>query len=399
VDPWLVDELIAHGRQRLELDVLFTQAAPGLAPVVLSRSILDRLATADAHPGRLLSYLPETPGRDPITSDACVPVPHPVARTLERFTLDSDRRISRVERATSPLNGQLISTGAEEIVRLMSREPAAHESPREVTIELTSRRATRPIYSPATHLRINREDMPVETAKRIVEQLSSVEDLRITFAGAGDPLLHPHAREIIEYAAGSGVRAMHFETDLFGVDTVWLSNSPLDVLTVHMPALTAPMYQQMMGIDGLATVIGNLKSLLRARNGRLPIVVPTFTKCRINLDEMEPWYDQWLRTVGAAAIVGPSQCAGQISDVACADMAGPLRRPCRRLDSRMTILSDGAIVACEEDMLGKRVLGQVPSDDLLDVWRNKFGQLREAHARGDFAAHPPCATCREWHRP
>jgi hypothetical protein len=241
--------------------------------------------------------------------------------------------------------------------------------------------------------------MPVETAKRILDRLSSVEDLRITIAGAGDPLLHPHAREIIEYAAGSRVLAMHVETDLLGVDTTWLATAPLDVLTVHVPALNASTYQRMMGVDSLAMVIENVKSLLRVRGGRLPIVVPTFTKCRINLDEMEPWYDQWLRAVGAAAIVGPGDCAGQIPDLACADMAGPLRRPCRRLDSRMTVLSDGAIVACDEDVLGKRVLGRVPSDDLLNIWKTKLARLREAHARGDFAAHPLCANCREWHRP
>ena len=399
VDPVLVDEMVRHTGERPEIDLHFTQAAPGLAPVVLSRVLLERLADAAAHPGRLLSYSPDTPGRDPITSDGCVPVPHPVARTLERFTLNAQRQIARLERATACLNGQLIQTNAEGLVGLLGDAPAADEWPRELTIELTARRATRPVYSPATHLAIGRGDMPVETARRILDQIASVEDVRVTFAGVGDPLLHPQAREIVEYASAAGIRAIHVETDLIGADVAWLATSPLDVLSVHVPAVTPSTYQRVMGVDGLAGVMENLKTILRGRRSRLPIIVPTFSKCRLNLDEMEAWYDQWLRAVGAAAIVGPSDCAGQIPDTACADMAGPLRRPCRRLRSRMTVLSDGAIMACEEDVMGKRPLGRADSDDLMEVWQTKLGPLRAAHERGDFAAHPLCGKCREWHRP
>ena len=74
---------------------------------------------------------------------------------------------------------------------------------------------------------------------------------------------------------------------------------------------------------------------------------------------MEAWYDQWLRAVGSAVIVGPSDFAGQIPDHAVADMAPPLRRPCARLESRMTILSDGRIVTCEQDVLGRQTLGSL----------------------------------------
>jgi MoaA/NifB/PqqE/SkfB family radical SAM enzyme len=326
-------------------------------------------------------------------------VAHPLARTLERFTLDCGRRIGRLERATACLNGQLIEAGAEELVGLMSDAPRADEWPRDVTIELTARRATRGVYWPGTHLAIDRGDMPVETAKRILDRVSSVEDLRVTMGGVGDPLLHPAVREIVEYAGAAGVRAIHLETDLLGGDAAWLASSPLDVLTVHVPALSPATYRRVTGVDGLAAVMENLKVLLQSRKGRVPIVVPTFTKCRLNLEEMEAWYDQWLRAVGAAAIVGPSDCAGQIPDTACADMAGPMRRACRRLDSRMTVLSDGSVVACEEDVTGRGVMGRVRDDDLMEVWRGKVGGLRAAHERGEFSLHPLCGKCREWHRP
>jgi radical SAM protein with 4Fe4S-binding SPASM domain len=158
-----------------------------------------------------------------------------------------------------------------------------------------------------------------------------------------------------------------------------------------------------MGVDRYAGVLENIRTFVaeRARRGRgLPILVPTFTKCRENLAEMEAWYDQWLRAVGSAVITGPSDFAGQIPDVAVADMAPPRRRACNRLWSRMVVHSDGNVVACEQDFAGRKVLGNVDDMTLQEAWKARLAPLRAAHRAGDVAtAHPLCGGCREWHRP
>jgi len=55
---------------------------------------------------------------------------------------------------------------------------------------------------------------------------------------------------------------------------------------------------------------------------------------------------------GTAVIQGPSNFAGQIPSIAVADMTPPNRKACARIESRMTILSDGRIVSCEQDVMG-----------------------------------------------
>ncbi len=114
---------------------------------------------------------------------------------------------------------------------------------------------------------------------------------------------------------------------------------------------------------------------------------------------MEAWYDQWLGTVGCAVVRGPSDCGGQIPDVSVADMTPPKRTPCARLGSRLTVLSDGRVVSCEEDVLGRQVLGQIGADSLQTVWTRRFGALRSDHRDQKWNKHPLCANCREWHRP
>src|SRR3954469_21427937 len=74
VDPELIDAMITHAIAHPHREFFFTQAAPGLAGVLLKPALLAPLAQANSHPGRLLAYSPDTPGLDPITNDMCVPV-------------------------------------------------------------------------------------------------------------------------------------------------------------------------------------------------------------------------------------------------------------------------------------------------------------------------------------
>jgi spiro-SPASM protein len=247
--------------------------------------------------------------------------------------------------------------------------------------------------------------MSLETAAALFGELAEVDDLRLTLAGVGDPLLYEPLFDVIDAAASAGIKAISVETDLLDVKADrlgQLARSAVDVVSVQLPAVTAQTYAAVMGVDGMQTVLANLKEFFERRNGygRLtPMVVPTFAKCRMNLAEMETWYDQWIRAIGAAVIVGPSDYCGKIPDAGVADMSPPLRRACGRLARRMTILSDGVVVSCEQDVTGERAMGTLPEDSIVEIWQKKFGALRADHGGGNWDRHALCAGCKEWHRP
>lgn len=403
VDPALLDNLIDHAHAHPAVELCFSQAAPGLSGVLLKPTLIKKLAEAGVHPGRLLHYQPDHPVRDQIAGEECAPVPVRVARTVEQFKLDTDRQIQRITAAMQSLNGQLIGTEAEHLVRCMESTPPADELPREMVIELTCRRATRPIYRPGTHLDIDRPDLTLAAARHIIAQLSEAEDIRLTLGGVGDPLVADHALEIIQATSEAGIRAIHVETDLLGLDGEMvraLGRAQIDVLSVHLPAATPATYAALMGVDGLGKAIENIKLLLESRQqqGRgVPLVVPVFVKCRQNLAEMEPWYDQWLRALGSAVIVSPSDYAGQIPGLAVAEMAPPLRRACVRLDQRLMILSDGTAVACEEDVRATAPVGHVQRQTIAEMWK-AVSSLRKDHQSGQWEKHSLCASCKQWHR-
>ena len=350
VDPEMLDLTVQQAEEHASRPLIFSQAAPGLSGVVIRRSLLQQLTQVNSHAGKFLHYLPTQPSRDPVSEANCVSVPAPIARSTQRFMLDSPRQISRLSRATEQLNGQLIATGAEQLV-LLSAQAIADDAPREVIVELNTTRATRPIFSPLAAQQINRPDLSLQTARKIFAELGPAEDIRLTLGGVGDPLPAPDCGNIVAAARDAGIGAIHLRTDLLNLTVQQLEaiiDWPIDVISISIPAVTARTYLAMMGVDGLAKVLENVRKLVELRFARkrgVPLLVPVFVKCKQNLAEMEIWYDKWLPTLGSAVITGTSDFAGLIADHSAADMTPPLRRPCQRLQSKMHILSDGQLVA------------------------------------------------------
>jgi hypothetical protein len=401
VDAELVDGLVRHANENRESPLVFSQAAPGLSGVVIQRSVLEQLASAQTHPGRFLQYQPQQPCRDPIGEKSCAPVPTAVARTLHRFTLDSGRQLNWMLQITDGDD----SISAAELIERAESASVLEAQPRELVLEITAKRSTRPVFSPAGHFDTGRDHLSLDAARHLFDGLTEVDDLRLTLGGMGDPLLSPHFFEIVGAARRAGISAIHVRTDLLEVSPEFiaqLARTAVDVISIQIPAITAKTYAAVMGVDGLSRVLENVKIFVEQRwsAGRaIPILVPVFTKCQENLGEMEVWYDKWLAALGSAVIAGASDYAGQIPDHAVADMSPPARRACGRLKSQAVVLSDGKVVACEQDAMGKEAFGDVTAQSITEVWGGRLSVLREDHRMGRWNEHALCAGCREWHRP
>jgi hypothetical protein len=405
LDPQLVDAVIGQWQANQEREWAFSPAATGLACMVLGRAVLERLAsTPGLYPGRMLHYFPDQVSREPLADARCAPTPTLVARSLHRFTVTGERQRERIESATVDLNGQLVASSAEAIVARMNATAGVLDRlPREVVLELTPRRLSKPIFSASAAGEFDRPDLPAETAMSLIDELASLDDARLTIAGVGDPMLHADLPAIIRHAADRGV-AVNVETDLLADDAavLQLADSPADVVSVHLPATTPATYAAVMGIDAYGRALRNVQTLAarRAAAGRgIPLLIPVFTKCRQNQHEMEAWYDQWLRAVGTAVITSPSTFGGRIADVAPADMSPPRRISCRRLSDRITVLSDGRYVSCDQDVAGRQPLARAGETPLGEVWIGRLNVIRDQHARQCWNDLPVCAGCREWHRP
>jgi hypothetical protein len=401
VDPAIIDSLVEHAGRVESKEMLFTQAPPGIGGVLLRESLVRRLSSTGLHPGKLLHYLPDVPQREPIGTEACVPIPTRVARSPLRYTINSERQVKRLTRALEPLNGQLIGTGAEEIVVRAERDDL-EPYPREITVEWTTERATRPIFLPRDAFDC-RPPMTAAIFERILQYASTIEDVRLNIEGLGDPLLHPELPTMLAMLKDSGIRGANLMTDLLPASRERLDlliENRVGVVSVLIPGTSEATYASVMGVNRLREVLENLRTLAMGRVPRgtnLPILAPTFVKCRQNVMEMEDWYDHWLRGVGSAVIVGPDRFGSTGAAHAVARMAPTKRKPCTRAQQSMTFLADGTAVSCGVDLLGTDPFGMVANVEPLKVWTEPSLELRNLHRCGGWDERPLCSGCQSWH--
>jgi hypothetical protein len=364
-----------------QFSLAFCPAVPGVAACAMSRPFLERLIASRATVGTALSYTPAAPAPDPLSSPVCVNAPKPLTQTQTSLRV-TPGNVPQIERLVSARDLDNDRIDPVVLVDALALTP----QPRDITVELTTRRLCRPVdWEP-----VDRPDLDPDRAEAIFADIARA-GARLTLGGVGDPVLHPQFSRIVAAARHAGVDAIHVQTDLLADDPSMLASAGVDIVSIHLPAMSASTYETVMGVDGYTRVLEHLKQLIasRARNGSMtPILVPTFTKLQANLGEMESWYDQWLRALGAAAIIAPGDPA-----LAVADMTPPRRRPCVRLAQRLTVLSNGRSTTCDVDCHGRQSIHADP----LDAWQQLDG-VRADHASGAWDRHPVCATCRAWHQ-
>lgn len=412
IDPELLLSLHRQSLAHPDLDLYFLTTPPGLSAALLTPTHLRELARTHAHPGRFLHYHPDRPGGDPLSSHSVAPAPTPVIRSPLRFTLDD---ASQIALATRAIPDPTAIPSAEPLLAAFTTALATSVAPlpRDVRLDLTSRRNTRPVFLPAP------TPSPESSLVDLLPLLDSLQDpahsdpgftssSRLTLAGLGDPLLHPDLLPLLSAAAERGIPTS-LETDFVNIPPelpAQLANSPLDLLLVHLPAASRHVYAATMGIDAHEQVLQNLQRFLIARGNRLtPILIPVFTKLAPsapgggNFAEMESWYDHYLRHLGHALIDGPSTFAGSLPDYSLADMSPSSRRPCRRLSSRLTLLPNLSLPPCEQTSIPIDPKSNARTTPLPQLWTHHLHPLRLSHTGPSSSLPKPCTTCSDWHRP
>jgi hypothetical protein len=320
VDPGLTDACIERHldypqRHRL----VFTQAAPGLAPVVLERSLVEELAGYEGKErlwtslAGLLGYLPAAPMPDPIAKASCVRVEAVVRDAPIRCIADGSWHSDTLAEMmfNSNRSAHAIASG------LAEARWAKRTRPLEVTMELCTGRLIGGLGAMA---RLGRSDpperRPLSTAigVRIVRELAKASpDATLTLHGAGDPLLHSAWRAIAQEASGAGL-SVHVRTDLLCDSAVdMLMDSGADVVSVDLYANDARTYATRAGVAHFDRVQSALAELIARRDAERPEmwIVPRMTRCDAVLDQIEAFYDHWLLAAGACVIDRPVTTLGE----------------------------------------------------------------------------------------
>ena len=406
VDPGLIDGMIEHYETLAhEMQLTFAPVPPGLAGTIFDTGLLAELGQQNVPPGWVLAYKPEAPQMDLAFKDCCFPSPEALRHAAGRLVVDTRRATETVR----DLLAEHPDPDGEMAGRWLIERSRTHlpPLPREVEIELTTEDQL-----PETPLRPRGRRVPrrgpIDPAvvAKVADELAAYDDSLVVLGGFGEPLLHPQFEDICRTLSESGVYGVAVRTNGLALDeraAATLVHCRVDVINVLLDAWSETLYQRLKPGRELGPVLAALDRLAEIRGVAKqvePLVVPQMTKSAETIEELDEFFDGWIRQVGWAVIEGYSHFAGQLEDRSVIDMSPPTRQPCRRIRSRCMILADGQMALCDQDFIGQTTVGSLHDSSLADLWQSPSMQTaRNHHTAARYDALPLCGACAEWHRP
>ncbi len=372
IDPTLIDAICErHLEDPDTLSFVFTQAAPGLAPLLVSRRLVEDLAAQIerggplASMGGVLGYVPNSGRADPIAKDCCVRIDSRLRDVHARVIADSPHRARMLAALHTPEAGAPVADDLAEA--LASFAPQARRVPSHLTLEVCTGRLTsgeRTRWMHALREPDERRPMNPDLAARALRQLASTSpDAGVTLAGLGDPLQHPDFDRFIHLAKDAQIGGVHVRTDLLAAPEAIdrLAASPVDVVSVDLLAHRPETYRHLTGVDAFDRVCENFERLIASRADApmpTPWIVPRITRCDEVYEELEAFYDHWISRLGVCVI---DPLPRPIADRRIAPLPIPASARERLSHEQMMLLSDGTLTAAG------RVRGSLAEGTLLEI--------------------------------
>ena len=123
-------------------------------------------------------------------------------------------------------------------------------------------------------------------------------------------------------------------------------------------------------------------------------VWPQMVRLTGNETELETFYRFWKQKYGQVIIQKHDHFCRTITDLRVADLSPLVRNPCWHLKRDMTILIDGTVPLCREDLYATQACGNVFRDGLPDIWK-KNGPGYEQHVKCVYEGM--CGACDEYY--
>ncbi len=375
-------------------NIVFTQHPPGLGGCLISASLMEELAQRNrlSTVGGVLGFQPHAPQPDPIAKSMNVQVEAGVRHAQVRATVDSPRTnwaiTSMMEQgdAHQDLSALDIVEGLQRV-----EETTPDLLPQHVQLELCTEWEAQGLFHRHPFARIERPFLSLDAARHLYSQLKEAGDIVLTLGGLGDPLLHPQWLEIVQAAKDEGLAGVHLRTalqcDRSTLDQ--LLSSGVDVISVDLHADRAANYKIMMGSDRFKEVLLNIEYLIQNRTPlteisgnaavALPWIVPRLERRAETLEDMESFYDRWVRMLGTGVIESPPPFDPR--DDFPADTLLPAITPVEvawhQLMRRMTVYADGSVPVSELDYPGHDCVGKIQDTPVSELWAELVKRRRQ----------------------
>ncbi|MGE0483640.1 MAG: radical SAM/SPASM domain-containing protein [Gammaproteobacteria bacterium] len=228
----------------------------------------------------------------------------------------------------------------------------------------------------------------------------------IRYTSEGEPLIHPQAYDMIEYAvqnSGVFVTLTTNGTIMNEKRTRRLLEAGVHMIDISIDAVMPETYARVRVNGDLNVTRANVERLIawNREAGSPARIVVSFVEQPENSAEA-PEFERLWRERGADEVVVRRihSSAGAISGLAAIlrrQDAGEPRRPCLYPWERVIVTPRGCLAFCPQDWVHGSEFADLRETTIREAWQGEFYRaLRAAHLQDDYRAHAFCGQCPDW---
>ncbi len=225
----------------------------------------------------------------------------------------------------------------------------------------------------------------------------------IRYASNGEPLVHPHAYDMIQAAVDFSGVYVTLTTNGKIMDekrTRKLLEAGVHMIDISIDAFKPETYAKIRVKGNLAVTQGNVLRLIRwVREAKAKTkVVVSFVEQPGNAAEKDDFERYWKEQgVDYVIIRRLHSCSGAMADQAGDIPLAGKRRPCLYPWERIVVNARGHLGFCPSDWVHGSHVADYRNTTIHAEWQGEFYRaLRQAHQHNDYSRHSFCGNCPDW---
>lgn len=254
----------------------------------------------------------------------------------------------------------------------------------DIQFETTTRCNAKCLFCPRYEMTRPQGTMSDELFHKIIKEGKEMGIKRYYPFLNGEPFMFPKIYDWLDYMEKEGVYfAIYTNAELMDVDRL-LKYKNLFHINCSVNAATKETYDKIVRGPNFDKVVKNVEELI----SKLPDYVKLTIGCVVSPDnqhEKNLFKYKWGKY---AQIIPYANWTGDRKEPW---LKTKVRRHCRRVFSKITILWDGRVNLCCMDYNGKIIFGDLTKESLMTIELRKR-EIKEKHKAGDYSMSP-CDVC------
>jgi len=242
--------------------------------------------------------------------------------------------------------------------------------------------------------------MPERIFKKIADECG-IYNSYIRISGGGEPMLHPQAVELMEYAKSKNARiGLITNGSRFSEESLArLIRAQVDMIEFSVDASDEETYNKVRPGGDFNTVVRNVKTAVSIRNrekSNTKIIVSVINQIGVDVEEAKKFWGAIVDDVQIRKYLTWGYNKDQSAD-STPYLPPHERVPCPWLFERLNIDSRGDVTICGEDIAFAEKFGNILEESIKDIWHGeRFTYLRKKHLSRQGDEIPICSKCPDW---